>query len=273
MIPFSSEYLNIRQSMIGAVPQKKPATKEEQMEKRGQANQIIGGIFLGNAEKFVETTGQTCKGNAERGRVAKLLDTSNPEKFECVISLVPNWRMRKQLPDLDISNLPKELAERKIEWLQLGDALPDDERAWFDLAYNATFPKEELLKFDREFDKREPPEELKSIREEKKRIINELSKDKWFEEAFKKLDEAVLTGKKTLVHCLYGRSRSALFLGAYLINRFKLTSSEAIQFLQSKRYCVRIKCRDDLKNYANELTALRRAELNKGIVQTKQVAF
>lgn len=219
------------------------------------ANQIINGLYLGNDEKFAETVGFPCRTNDK-----KWIDTSNPNRFETIISLCTYARMVKEMPDLktmDLEEVEQQFQKRGITWWQLGCSLPDDKKAWTDLVYNATFPDSSLAKKDLGIPKKSKQPEHVKLREEKKRKVESLPVDQWFEPTFKVLDEAVHSGKKTLVHCHAGASRSPTLIAAYLIKRYGVSAKQAISFLRSKRNCSNPKCEKDLKRYAEKLQALK----------------
>lgn len=49
------------------------------------------------------------------------------------------------------------------------------------------------------------------------------------------IDCAVMNGGKVLIHCIQGRSRSAVFVIAYLMRKFGVKLSEALLLVQRKR--------------------------------------
>lgn len=79
--------------------------------------------------------------------------------------------------------------------------------------------------------------------------------DQWFEPAFKKLDESLVTEKRTLVHCRAGSFRSPTLLIAYLINRYNVTAEQALDFLRSKRPTANTKYLKQLNAYAKALAS------------------
>lgn len=229
------------------------------IEARGIVDKVLEGIHLGNDEKFVETMGDkyTCK--TEKG-VA--IDTSNPHKFEVIISSCSWKRMLKAMPDLKKyaqEDVEKSFQERKFTWVQIGGSVPDDKFAWTDLVYNATFPRSAFTKIDLEIprEREKQTEPMLEHRKTKKAEIDKLPASEWFKETFSILDEAVTNSKKTLVHCHAGGSRSPALLAAYLINRFDVTADQAIAFLRTKRDLVNPKCKDDLKAYHAALQQLK----------------
>ncbi len=215
-----------------------------------QVNQVLGGLYLGNDGKFVEIVPVTLT------KKGSPIDTTNPHKFECALSVCSYTRMVRAIPDL--GNYPAEtidrlLKEKKIEWVQMGRAIPDDKMAWTDLVFNATFPDSELAQKEIEIPRDSQEPEHVALRMEKRAIVKKTPVAKWFERAFEILDQAVLGNRKTLVNCHWGASRTGALVAAYLINRYDVTPEQAIAFLRTKRNCINPKCIDDLQNYARAL--------------------
>lgn len=78
-----------------------------------------------------------------------------------------------------------------------------------------------------------------------------------FEPIFKEIDQAVFySNKRVLVHCQAGKSRSASLLAAYLINRFSVTTEQALIYLRSKRLNVECKFVQELKDYEESLKTI-----------------
>ena len=222
---------------------------------RPYANQVINGLYLGNDEKFAETLNFPCR-NYKKEKI----DTSNPNQFEVIISLCTYARMVEEMPDLkkmDPKNVDKKFKERGITWIQLGNSLPDDKDAWSDIVFNATFPDSDLTKKDLGIPRKSKKPEHVKFRKNKRLKVEKVSVDKWFEPTFKILDEAVDNGKKTLVHCHAGASRSPALVAAYLIKRYDVTAEQAIAFLRTKRNSSNPKCVKGLKAYAKKLQKLR----------------
>lgn len=229
--------------------------KRNSKPSRPFANQIINGLYLGNDEKFAETLGFECRNNA-----GKKIDSSNPHKFEVIISLCTYARMVKEMPDLkqyEPKTVEKSFKEKGVLWLQMGLSLPDDKEAWADLVFNATFPDSDLAKKEMDIPKNSKKSEHIKFRAQKKKAVAKLQIDKWFEPTFKIMDQAVHGGTKTLIHCHAGASRSPTLVAAYLINRYQVSAEQAIAFLRSKRNCSNPKCVEDLKAYAAALKKIR----------------
>jgi protein tyrosine phosphatase len=49
------------------------------------------------------------------------------------------------------------------------------------------------------------------------------------------IHEELSKGKSILVHCIWGKSRSASFVCAYLIKHFKMSTDESLEFVKAKR--------------------------------------
>lgn len=242
---FSLESCPIRAEILQAEGSKKSGHKS-----RSCVSVLIGGLCLANDEKFAETLGVACR--TKRGTA---LDTSNPHNFDVVISLCSYTRMVRSMPDLkmyDLKSIEELLKGKKIEWLQIGQALPDDTAAWTDLVFNATFPESDLAKQDLEIPRNSQLAEHVAFRTVKKERVLNHPVEQWFKPVFTMLDEAVL-GKKTLVHCHAGVSRSPTLIAAYLINRYQVNADQAVAFLQSKRRSVKPKCIHELRNYSEAI--------------------
>lgn len=252
---FGDGYTGTRDEIIRAVDPWTFGEKKSKHTVRPYANQILNGLYLGNDEKFAETLGFDLTNNA-----GKKLDSSNPHKFEVVITLCTYARMVKEIPDLkkySVKAVEKNFKDKGINWLQMGRSLPDDIDAWADLVFNASYPASAMAQQDLEIPKNSKKSKHLKFRAEKKKKINKLPIDQWFEPTFKLMDEAVYSGKKTLIHCHEGVSRSPTLVAAYLINRYKVTAKQAIAFLRTKRNCANPKCVKDLKAYAKALQKQR----------------
>jgi protein-tyrosine phosphatase len=59
--------------------------------------------------------------------------------------------------------------------------------------------------------------------------------DNWFDIALKAIDTHLRQGKKVLVHCRMGISRSATMIIAHLMNRHGLTMKQAISHVERSR--------------------------------------
>ncbi len=222
-----------------------------------QVNQLLNGLYLGNDEKFVEIVPIEC-----RSKKGIPYDTTNPNQFECALSVCSFTRMTRAIPDLEkhtASEVEALLQDKNIEWLQMGRAIPDDKLAFTDLVFNATFPASELAQVDLEIprDPNEQKDEHRQLRAAKKKQVEATPVKEWFKSAFAVLDKAVKDNRKTLVNCHYGASRTGALVAAYLINRYDVTAEQAIAFMRTKRNCVNPKCVNDLKAYAEKLHAAK----------------
>lgn len=234
-------------------------------QQKTSSHLIVNGLFLGNARGFAQTCGLPVKdADAVTGKPFPL-DTNNPYEFEAVVTVCPIIDMASDFCDFaEIGNVEEQLvksfADRKITWLYVGKAVTDDVHAWDSLVHDCTFDTS-LASSDIRGLRRE---QFSRIEERKARVLSECMKmegyiERLFEPVFEELDKAVFEGKKTLVHCHAGISRSATVLAAYLINRFDVTSDQAIAFLRSHRICVNPnpKFKEELTNYAKALSAYR----------------
>ncbi|MCX6986815.1 MAG: dual specificity protein phosphatase [Chlamydiae bacterium] len=90
-------------------------------------------------------------------------------------------------------------------------------------------------------------------------------------EVFPVLDQA-LTGKtNVLVHCEFGKNRSASIVIAYLINRCVVSYEEALHFLRSKRWCVGV--HDYTKSKTDKCTRLRQEVEFSHFMQNADVVY
>lgn len=257
-----TNYAEIRNSIITAKdPWIKDGVKIEGADPDRRAirlyvTKVLGEIYLGNDEKFVETLGRPC-----RDIKGWPLRQDNPHAFKAVITVCPILTMLKALPDLaaaeiDSAKIQKDLEAQGIEWTEMGRSLPDDEKAWPDLVYNATF-LDAATQDDFHIPLKTNDPHLLRFREEKATRVAQLAIDQLFLPTFKKLDEAFEGRKKTLVHCHGGASRSPTLLAAYIIWKFDVTVDQAIAYMRARRYCVNPKCMKDLRRYEADLKAFR----------------
>jgi dual specificity MAP kinase phosphatase len=61
---------------------------------------------------------------------------------------------------------------------------------------------------------------------------------KYFDPTFYIIDKALSEGKKVLVHCQAGISRSATIVIAYIMRKQKLLMNQSLQFVYTKRKCI-----------------------------------
>lgn len=219
-------------------------------------NKILNGLFLGSSEAFIGTTHQPCYDHPNGQPIKK--ETSNPKKFQTIVTVCPLNCIAGDYPDFPTTGLKEILTEsfktHGISWRYIGKILEDSDNDWTSLVHDCTFPESELAETDL---KGMTKEKLEKVQQEKREKISQVAADQLFERIFQDLDQAVFYGKKTLVHCQAGRSRSASILAAYLINRFQVSSDEAVAFLQSQRPCVSTKFKAKLDEYALALQAVK----------------
>ncbi len=220
------------------------------------AHQILNGLYLGSVVAFVQSAGIPFNKIEESGCPTPL-DVSNPEKFCHIISVCPTIRSIQSLsldsPDpLTLADFERGCNNNGIEWQQVGEMAYDDPEYWLAFVHECTFPKDELA--GRTIQASQLDDNSKNrIIEQKNQIITDTPITDWFEPMFQVIDQAVLEGKKVLVHCQMGQSRSATLLAAYLINRFQLSADEALQYLKLKRSQVVSKFASELRAYESAL--------------------
>lgn len=224
-----------------------PPTNDTIRESSSKAcNRILNGLYLGNSEAFVRTTHLPCYEYPLSRPVC--LDTSNPKQFQSVVTLCPLRNIARDYPELPTECIQESFNTHHISWHYLGKNLHDHEEEWSTLTHDSTFPDSPLANA-------EPlsEDDLLQIQNAKRAAIENMAIDVLFEPTFKKFDMAVFSGRKFLVHCQGGRSRSPALVAAYLINRFQVTAEQALAFLSEKRPCIRSEFEQKLNEYENDL--------------------
>lgn len=201
---------------------------------------LINNLCLGSSIAFTETTTLELKTHDATGRPTRT-QYHNIHGFDSVVTLCPIAALKGDYDDLpEEKTLAENFKKQGVKWLDIGHDIYDGENMGLPMAYNATFPKSDLIE-RKEYstivnELGEPA--IEDMIREKCTYLDEKKASDWFEPVFQELDRAVLGHKKVLVHCQAGISRSATLIAAYLINRCVLTPSQAVTFLQSKRACV-----------------------------------
>ncbi len=67
------------------------------------------------------------------------------------------------------------------------------------------------------------------------RDIDEENLYKYFDQSYKFIEDAIAQGGNVLVHCAYGRSRSASIVIAYIIKKYGMTYEEAYNYVHDIR--------------------------------------
>ncbi len=234
-----------------------PGIVKSRTRKLSPCAQIIDGLFLGDSRAFVQTTGFSCYDHDSDGRPTLPINTSNPHGFTKVMTFCVLSNIGGDFTDLagrTAGDYRTALLAKKIEWNFIGKMVMDDPTGWKPLVYDCTFLGTELA--ERDFPRGgATQEQLNAIYAEKTRVVDTIEVRNWFEPIFRKMDTAVFGTDKVLAHCQAGRSRSASVVAAYLINRFHVTSEQAIAYLRSKRRCVDPKFANELDGYAKALAA------------------
>lgn len=232
-----SAVTNIRDLIVDAQDPWSGQKPKNSREKLTDVSHIFGGLYISDDSCFVETF------------------KSNSNNFESIISACGFARMQRAQPalaEVKREEIEAHFQDRKVEWLQIGDAVPDDKHAWTDIVFNATFPKDELARADFEIARKsEKPEDV-AFRAKKRAAVQQQSSDTWFTPTFDILRAAV-NGKKTLVHCHGGVSRSSAVVAAFFIKEYGVPADRAVAFLRTKRFCVDPKCVENLREYARLL--------------------
>jgi len=270
-----------------AEEQKASRKAESQDNNIADVSHILGGIYLGNGSSFLEATGPDMNLDLViRGTLQGKRRTDNPHNFHHVITLCPLAAFTDRAPDLfndaAATLITAQAAERTIrasmakngtEWSYIGRAVSDipigrkgndSEESkclkWNSFIHAASFIGDDLSKLEivgasDAF--------IENGMKEKSSAVNVLALEQYFCHGFAALDEAIYGGKKILVHCSEGKSRSASLVIAYFINRFRMTADAATGFLQSRRSCVNPGFIDGLCNYEIKLREKAAAPLSR----------
>jgi hypothetical protein len=242
-----------------------PLNQVEGMQKREGAKKIpchniLHGLYLGNAKAFIEATHLRLPLD-EGGSVS--MQNTNHEQFNSVLTYCPMDIICDDYPTLDVNAVAPSFANHRVKWLNFGKTAIDSRNGWPGLIHDSTLPQSDLAKTDLNFKKLDEenkinvngPETLRlnKLLDDKKTALGEVNITKWFEPVFDEIDRAVFHNKRVLVHCQKGYSRSSTILAAYLINRFDVSTDEALTFLKSKRFCVDSKFTAELRSYHQSL--------------------
>jgi len=228
---------------------KKPEKNEDREARKVNAHQIINNLYLGNATAFVETTELEYKTHNARCEVTSTKGT-NPLGVNTVITVCPTSVITSNMSadysfEYTNSEIEESFKKHEIKWLDIGRTALDQADGWTNIVHDATFP-----------DSPEAKLELAALQEsdveKKKKKLDLVDFNEFFEPVFQEIDKAVFHKKVVLIHCQEGISRSSSIVAAYLINRFLFTTEEAVMFLQSKRPCVNTKFEEGLKQYSED---------------------
>lgn len=210
-----------------------PTEKELRAARKGLTH-VVGNLFLSNDERFVEAMG------------------ANPQRFEVIITVCPIQSMVSKIDSLkhvDFQQVEKELQARGIEWHQIGRSAPDDPGMFRDLAFNGTKPKSELAQKEMNIPRKSKDPAHKAFREKKWKELEAIPVEQWFGPIFAILNRAAFQGKKTLIHCHAGASRSPAILIPWLSMTFDVPSDKALAYLRSRRICASPKCIAEIRAY------------------------
>jgi hypothetical protein len=267
---------------ISALIKNTPDQKEISEATTGDANRIVSGLYLGNGFSLVDSAGFEKIYMHNNGVKVGVRDTNNPHQFRGIITVCPLADLGDRVEDfyfhvsdltIDIGMkihqkeemMQKKLAGRGIEWLYAGRAISDISRKkfglpseteesrkkkWASFTHDLTYPTSALAAFEplgRE------KQDYYGILQAKETIMEKVNPADLFATPFHLMDRAVLWGEKILVHCSEGKSRSTALIIAYLVNRFKVTTDEAIKFVKSKRPCINPKFAPELRQYEASL--------------------
>lgn len=233
-----------------------PSKEESSAAFKIPYHHIINGLFLGKGEALMEAARVSCNVYNDAGDLEKF-EVSNPCTFATIITVCPLNACTMDFMDEKghpLCRMPskdfEEAFANKVKWLKVGELSLDQPEDWESIVHDCTFlqrdPTEPTL-----MDTEEAV--LKACYAAKKEKIRGLDVNQWLEPTFREIDEAVLRGRPTLVHCQAGRSRSPTLLAAYLIKRCRVSPAQAINFLRSIRACVDSKFMKQLEEYATAL--------------------
>lgn len=189
---------------------------------------IEEGLCLGGKEAFLE---------AREG---------NSHGFTTIITAAPLLAIDEKASAGEVG---EHFEKKGITWLYPGKMLADNPRYWPALVYDCTF-SDELSRIEFSFDLSESS--MQEICSQKAEKISKIPAAEWFEPTFQMIDEGIARGR-VLIHCEWGRSRSAAILAAYLIKRKGMSCEEALAYLSGKRPEVDSKFREELKSYEEAL--------------------
>lgn len=221
--------------------------QNENRDKDLPCHQIINQLYLGNSEAFISTTHLKFR-DVDRSYRCYTRTTNNAPGFESVITMCQMKAIYGDFIELSGQDFQETFANHKVQWLNLGYRIFDGPEAWPLFIHDCTIA-EEAIPLD---DKMEVIQ-IEALVQQKNETIQRINSSEWFVRAFKEIDRAVFHDRKVLVHCQAGVSRSATLLAAYLINRFGVTHTEALDFLQIKRPVVKSKFEAQLAEYSEKL--------------------
>ncbi len=251
-------------------------TPSENSESRKvYSHQILPNFFIGDKFAFLETTGLTYTKPDTNTTNPPAIQATNPNEIQIVISACSvvtiladcgNDRLIKKFGQEDgmggVTDLVDDSAfafEKKgIEWCNLGQIFDSEEHSnWCLLVdkcttYNPTSPPVLAFQSDQ-------ADDILAKATEKYENSNV---EALFEPVFQRIDQGVFYEKKVLLHCTQGRSRSVAIAAAYLINRFGVTTEQALAFLRCQRPCIGTYFEAGLKDYEQKLCEARAAKRN-----------
>lgn len=228
-------------------------TKEINQRSHSASHQILNNLFLGQSDAFVDSTHLTFYHPDKTGRSFKK-STSNAQGFDSLISLCPMQAIHGDFPglqDLEKEAIAHSLKEHDVKWLNVGKTTMDSPDGWLSLVHDCTLIETADAQVELH-----PAFEIKDLATLQERKAEAIQKEKvadWFKPVFAEMDNAVFSDRKVLVHCQAGASRSASVVAAYLINRFGMTTDQALDFLKIQRPVVKSKFIEQLRQYEEQL--------------------
>ncbi len=209
-------------------------------------------FYIGNAHAFINTLHLNVTTKTKR------LKTNNKENFNFIVTCCPLKDIYKACPLLerlcsnepegDIAFLQGHFLANGIDWVHVGEMFCDNADLWETIAYDCTIdtPSPQRLPEMDVF-------ELANLLRFKRNKIREIDVIEWFEPLLNKIAQAEEQGKKILIHCRAGISRSVTIFMLYLIKRKKMSVDQALHCIKSQRPLADPKFLDKLKAYVASL--------------------
>lgn len=175
---------------------------------------------------------------------------SNPLQFKSVFTYCPMNAICGDFTELNRDLVAPSFSAQKVKWFNIGRTSTDSPEGWLTLAHDSTFPNSESAQVEISATAGIEASRFEALGKQKAEAIQAVHAREWFKPVFEEIDRAIFNDKRrVLVHCQQGVSRSATILAAYFINRCDVTPEQALNFLKSRRFCVKSKFTEQLVAY------------------------